>query len=434
MKTDLEYPVAFVLDDSGKFYVSLKGGAGATPSATATVEVIDTNGVALGQIWDFTDSVETYYERGVLGVALDPDFNTNHYLYTFYNHKSPAKIRIVRFEVQADTGTNPTIILDIDDPNTSGKHTGGNIHFRPGDPDYLYVTIGDRGVENHSVDLSNPWGKILRIHKNGSIPTDNPFYDDGDPSNLNDDRIWAYGLRNSFDFTFSFLNDSLYATENGENTMDEVNQISPMNDYGWPLCEGTSDYMGSCATPGLSAPITTFGQLATSLPSVTGILFYSHSLMPEFTNHMLVTTFTDGSIRDIELGNAPQYDTTLSANTIVNLALNSLVDILQGPHGCIYLLSGGFTTAGRIIKMCPDLSGVWDEAVEELELFPNPTQGKLHFSEHIETLQVLSFDGKLVLEKNVNAKEINLPSIPSGMYLIRAKNQHKTFFGKFVKQ
>ncbi len=434
VKTNLAFPVAFTMDDDAKFYVSMKGGAGAVPSAMATVEVIDTNGVTLGQIWDFTDSVETFYERGVLGVELDPDFNSNHYLYTFYNHKSPAKIRIVRFEVQADTGVNPTIILDIDDPNPAGKHSGGNIHFRPGDPDYLYVSIGDRGVEANATDLSNPWGKILRIHKSGSIPNNNPFYDDGDPLNGNDDRIWAYGLRNSFDFTFSFLNDSLYATENGQNTMDEVNQISPAHDYGWPLCEGTVDYTGSCATPGLTAPISTFGSLVSSLPSVTGVIFYDHTLMPEFTNHMLVATFTDGSIRDIELGNAPVYDTTFSSQSITDAQLTSLVDILQGPNGCIYLLSGGFTTAGKIVKMCPDPTSVEYIKFDELLVYPNPAKESIHFDESFQQFKIYNLEGRLVKSAAQVDRSVSIDDLPSGWYALKGLKDQQVFYGSFVKQ
>src|SRR5690606_10515021 len=119
-------------------------------------------------------------------------------------------------------GSNPQVIFDLEDTHIAGNHTGGNIHFGPDGK--LYIAIGDRAVQPNSQDLTNnAFGKILRINADGTIPTDNPFYDDGDPVIGFDDRIWSYGHRNQFDFTFSTVNDSLYSSENGLNTWDEVN-------------------------------------------------------------------------------------------------------------------------------------------------------------------------------------------------------------------
>src|SRR5690606_11212946 len=157
---------------------------------------------------------------GVLGVALDPDFANNNFVYVYYNHDNPDKVRVMRFTMSGGAGINPLIILDLDDAFAANNHVGGNIHFRPSEPDKIYIALGERAVTANAQLLSNPWGKILRINSDGSIPTDNPFYDDGDPTNGNDDRIWSFGHRNPFDFTFA-SNDSLYSSENGQNEQDE---------------------------------------------------------------------------------------------------------------------------------------------------------------------------------------------------------------------
>jgi glucose/arabinose dehydrogenase len=144
-----------------------------------------------------------------LGVELDPDFANNNYVYVFYNHTNfgADRIRVFRFTETNGIGSNPTLIFEVSDNFSAGNHTGGNIHFRPSDPNHLYISIGDRAVTANAQDLTKWAGKMLRVHKSGSIPTDNPFYDDGNPATGNDDRIWSYGLRNTFDFTFSTIND-----------------------------------------------------------------------------------------------------------------------------------------------------------------------------------------------------------------------------------
>ena len=71
--------------------------------------------------------------------------------YVFYNHASPAMIRVVRFTEVSGIGTNPTIIFQVTDPNTAGNHTGGNIHFRPSEPDKLYISIDFNSFINYFI-------------------------------------------------------------------------------------------------------------------------------------------------------------------------------------------------------------------------------------------------------------------------------------------
>lgn len=419
----LAYPVSFDIDNNDNFYVALKGGTNGA-AVNASVRVFDPAGNAIGLVWDFSDSTEVYFERGVLGVTLDPDFDNNKFVYVFYNHDVPAKMRVVRFEMVANNGTNPQIILDIDDPSSAGNHSGGNIHFRPSEPNNIYVSIGDRGNSANSQDTTNAFGKILRINSDGSIPTDNPFYDDGDVNNGFDDRIWALGLRNSFDFTFSTVNDSLYASENGHNNQDEVNQIMKGANYGWPECEGVLDYMGgSCATPGLSSPIEIFPSLGTALPAVTGVIMYDHSLMPWFTNHLLVGTYTDGTIRDLALTNGPAFNQLDSVETQFSGQLNKLVDLAQASDGCLFALSGGFTTNGRIVKICPQFDGVSSVNELQVKVYPNPTYGqiKIDTKTDITSCKIFSITGSLLL-RSADIHSIDISMLEPGNYLLQLSN------------
>lgn len=419
--TGLPYPVCFTIAPDGRYFVSCKGGV--TVAANAQVRTYSSSGTLAATLWDFTDSVEVYFERGVLGVEVDPNFSTNHYVYVFYNHKTPAKIRVVRFTEVAGVGTNPTIIFDVDDPNTAGNHTGGNIHFRPSEPDKLYISIGDRADDEFKAqDLARWEGKMLRINTDGTIPTDNPYYDDGNPSTGNDDRIWSWGHRNAFDFCFSTVNDSLYSSENGLNTQDEVNLVERGKNYGWPYCEGTGAYLGSCT--GYEAPLETWNA---PLPSLTGIIFYTSTVMPTYTNHLIVTDYNDGNVWNITLGNAPVYDQFVSRSLVTGLSFTSLTDIEQGADGCWYLLNGGYTASGKITRVCPVGMGLEEETLSNaIQVVPNPATNTISVSgNNASFVNVYDFNGKLVLVST--EKTVNIESLPKGVYQVRTDRSSTRF-------
>ncbi|HTL82742.1 MAG TPA: PQQ-dependent sugar dehydrogenase [Bacteroidia bacterium] len=408
--TGLQQPVAFdFTPDNANIYLTLKGD-GSTPSApgSAVIKKYTIGGTFVSNFYDLSDSVDSYFECGLLGIACDPDYLTNKYIYCYYVHflNNSERIRIIRLTDVADAGTNPQVILDIDitSYNIAGNHLGGNVHFRPSDPSHIYFTIGDLAYNqtssgNYASMLNKPFGKTLRIGKDpvpaGSdvhavgafscnVPTDNPFYDDGNPLTGNCDIIWTYGHRNPFDFCFNPNNDSMYNSENGLNTWDEMNMIHRGAYYGWNTCEG--NFMNSsttvpCNLTGDVRPIETWGA---PLPAVTGILFYTSSVMPEFTNHLLVADNDYARIYDITLSNGPVYDQFVSRNTWQDLA-GGLTTLKQGPEGCVYAMKGGYTTSGLIYKICP--SGLGTEEFENQyftlqQNVPNPfsTTSVIHYN------------------------------------------------------
>ncbi|HLG04082.1 MAG TPA: PQQ-dependent sugar dehydrogenase, partial [Bacteroidia bacterium] len=224
--TSLSYPVAFDFLPDGRVVLTQKGNAG-----DAQIKIYTAAYTYIGIFYDLSDSTNDDFERGLLGITVDPNFSSNHYIYAYYNHNynSDERIRLVRFTEVNNAGTDPTIIFDLDVANNiQGNHVGGNLHFRPSDSTHIYFTIGDLGSYqtnpslNYANKLTNPYGKHLRISKypNASPPTDNPYYDDGDPLATNCDWIWSYGHRNPFDFCFSPVTDTLYSSENGLNAWD----------------------------------------------------------------------------------------------------------------------------------------------------------------------------------------------------------------------
>ena len=391
--TGLQYPVHFDVSADQRYFITQKGGNSSGSCANGKILVYSNSGALLSTFYDLTDSVQCDFERGLLGLALDPGFSSNHYVYAYYNHKynGDERIRVVRFTESNNIGTNPLIILDINvAENIAGNHVGGIIEFKPTDATKLFVSIGDlaKGQSlaadtstNYADTKNTPYGKILRINTDGSIPTDNPFYDDGNVASGNDDRIWSYGHRNIFGLCFNPNNGSLYASENGYNKWDEVDFITPGNNYGWITCEGNYRYNSTsvlCSYPGLTNPIAEFG---TPLPGITGCLFYSSSVIPSLTNHLLIADNDNGRMYNLTLGNAPDYDIVTSNVQWADLTgtgEGGLTTLKQGPEGCIYAMNGGYTTNGKIYKICPSNLSLEENIVLSNELgqnYPNPSSG-----------------------------------------------------------
>lgn len=389
----LNYPVDFDWTPDGRYIVTSKGGSN-YPAVSALIRIYNPTGTLIGTFANLTDSVDADFERGLLGVAVDPNFAVNHYVYAYYNYRNPAQnrfaMRVVRYTEVSNVGTAPTLILNIQYATSvstfAGNHFGGIIAFRPSEPTKLYVQTGDLAYQqtnptlNYANKLTNPYGKILRINTDGTIPNDNPYYDDGNPATGTDDRIWSYGHRNLFGMCFSPVTDSMYSSENGLNAWDEFNIIHKGAHYGWATCEGdmiNSSTTTPCGLAGDVAPMETWGG---ALPSLTGCLYYFSSSMPEFNNHVLVADNDNGRIYDLTLGNAPAYDICTARTTLADITTGGLTTLRQGPiDGCIYAMKGGYTTTGAIYKICHTSTGVQQisgEPANELgQNYPNPTSG-----------------------------------------------------------
>ena len=327
----------------------------------STVRIYSNNGTYLKTFWNFSDSLySSGQESGVLGVCTDPNFISNHYVYIYYTHLSPASIRVVRFIENNNSGTNPQIILNHQQ-SQSGIHYSGNMHFGPDDK--LYISIGTGGTNTDAQLLTSPRGKILRINRDGTIPVNNPFYDDGNPLTGYDDRIWARGLRNSFDFCFSPYNDSLYSTENGT-SVDELNFIRKGKNYGWPICEGyCTPYIDSLKQP----------MYAASSYVPTGIIIYNGSAFPTLLGKIIFGSYGFQSLYIASLNAGLDSITSITPWAITG----RVTSLMKGSDGFIYALKYGFTNEGAILRIKPFVSGLgnqneYSDGYELSQNYPNP--------------------------------------------------------------
>ncbi len=226
--TGLTLPVDLGFLPDGRILVAEKNGA---------IKVIDQDGTVLDQPL-IKLSVNTLFERGVGGLAVDPQFATNGHIYVAYTTSS-VKDRLSQFTVvgnTADPGSEKVLLETADTVGTN--HRGGALAFGPDGT--LYWGKGDDNYGPNAQDLTNLHGKILRINPDGSIPSNNPVLPDGALP-----QIYAYGLRNPFRMTFTSTGELLVA-DVGDKKFEELNRVTAGGNYGWPGAEGvcTSDCAG----------------------------------------------------------------------------------------------------------------------------------------------------------------------------------------------
>ncbi len=204
---------------------------------------------------DIRNKVYPYGERGLLGLAFDPDYAKTGIFYVYYSTPGRHHSIVARYKVSA---TNP----DLADPNSEeilirltqpyGNHNGGMIAFGP--DKMLYIAFGDGGSGGDPKDngqfLGNFFSTILRIDPHGvktyRIPPDNPFK--GNKKGWKEE-IWAYGLRNPWRFSFDRLTKDLWCADVGQGAIEEIDLIVKGGNYGWRLYEGTRKYRTTKRTP-----------------------------------------------------------------------------------------------------------------------------------------------------------------------------------------
>jgi glucose/arabinose dehydrogenase len=311
-------------------------------------------------------------ERGLLGMALDPDFVDTGEFYLNYTDNS-GTTQIVRYQIEgAGTGSADPLIADASSPQTVlsigqpfPNHNGGCLQFGRND-DYLYVGTGDGGSGgdpgNRAQNGATLLGKMLRIDVRGqttyAIPPDNPFV--GNPAFL--DEIWDYGLRNPWRYSFDKLNGDLYIADVGQNNWEEVD-FEPFDsggavNYGWRLMEGAHCFNPptNCDDGTLTYPIHEYSHSVGI--SITGGHVYRGSEVAELYGEYFFADFGSARIwsltHDGSGGNVVVTDRTSQLAPGGGLFIGSISSFGEGPSGELYICDRGGATTGEIFKLVPD--------------------------------------------------------------------------------
>jgi len=206
----------------------------------------------------FPNTQSTDGEGGLLGLEINPkSFSTDHWLYVFRTTSSDNRISRFKYNPTTDTVTMSSEQVLLSGILKNKFHNGGRLRFSP-DGQFLFASTGDAQNGNNAQNKNSLNGKVLRIHPDGSIPSDNPF----------GNAVWSYGHRNPQGLAFDSQG-RLWEQEFGNSVMDETNLIQKGGNYGWPICEGTANGTGSCGQSGLIAPKHTYPVAQGSCSGIT---------------------------------------------------------------------------------------------------------------------------------------------------------------------
>jgi aldose sugar dehydrogenase len=282
-------------------------------------------------------------EGGLLGLALDPDFDDNHYLYLYYTYTEFLSTynKVVRF-TEKNNKLSEEMTL-VDKIPGAAVHDGGRIKF--GHEGKLYITTGDAANADSAQDLNSLAGKILRINSDGTIPVDNPF---------EDSLVYSLGHRNPQGLDWDPVTGKLVVSEHGPSgergvAHDEVNVIQAGKNYGWPIV------IGGEHVPNYLDPIIHTGD-NTWAPS--GASFYASENIPDWSGKYFVATLRGGHLRilDFDL----EKNEVISSEALFSNTFGRLRDASMGPDGNLYLLTSNRDGRGspaenddRILRLIP---------------------------------------------------------------------------------
>ena len=302
-------------------------------------------------------------ERGLLGVAVDPSFKSNHYIYVYYTFKkygvceqnttrSPVN-RVARYTLSDNNVASGEKVLINNIPSPNGNHNAGDLHF--GKDNYLYVSVGDGGCSfldktrcqnnNNASRYRNVLlGKVLRITRDGGIPATNPFQGTnsarcnvaGRTSPGNDCReTYARGLRNPFRMAFdpNAAGTRFNVNDVGGTTWEEIDRGKAGADYGWNVREGhcVTGSSTNCGAPprGMTNPIHDYNH-NTGCTSITGAAFVPNNVWPaRYNRSYLFGDYVCGKIFKLTPKSGGGYAKT---TFVTGLGRGGPVDMAFGPY------------------------------------------------------------------------------------------------------
>ncbi|WP_293309904.1 PQQ-dependent sugar dehydrogenase [Pedobacter sp. UBA5917] len=268
------------------------------------------------------NNIKAETKTGLLGMAIHPDFNKNHFIYIAHNYGDNKSLwlRVVRYEFKNDTLINPKTL--IEQIPAARNHTGCRLAF--GRDQKLYISTGDADQPILAQDLKTYNGKILRLNANGEIPADNPFV----KNDTAHKEIWSYGHRNPQGIAFEPQTNQFYATEHGPTGGDEINIIKKGGNYGWPVIHHQETKTGM---------ITPFLEYTPSIGPSEAV-FYHGNAFPQLKGNLLVACLRGESILRIEM----DKNKIVKQEVLLKKQYGRIRSLVVGPDGYLYISTSNF--------------------------------------------------------------------------------------------
>ena len=315
-----------------------------------------------------TLTVDSFFERGLLGIAFDPAFNASapgtDFVYLYYTvpaAQGGPYNNISRFEVTGDTivaGTRTEIFRF--NQLSAGNHNGGALHF--GTDGMLYAAHGENAVSSNSQVITNLLGKVVRINPNtfvagqpeSVIPGDNPTSFPGiagSPTGINR-AIWVVGLRNPYTFAVQPGTGRIHINDvgSGANSWEEVNHGLAGRNFGWAFQEGLNP--PPPGNPNYTYPVYTYPRAEGF--TITGGAFYNtpaHTFPADYLGDYIFGDLSTGNLRRLDAANSYQLQTTggVGGNNWAT-GFSAPVDVKIGPDGGLYVLQRGGAQGVRVVR------------------------------------------------------------------------------------
>ncbi len=269
-------------------------------------------------------------ETGLLGIALDPRFASDQWVYVYYSDSTDGRNRLIRIRADGDRAAEQETLFD-GLPTVNGYHNGGDLAF--GADGKLYLVAGEGHESDRAQDPNNFGGKVLRLNPDGSIPQDNPF----GPNS----PVFALGIRNSFGLCVDPTTGDLWETENGPDRDDEVNLIRAGENYGWPVQLGPGG-----SSKGFVDPVLVFPHVIVP----TGCAFFGGDVdpsLPPMTDQPGANLYFgdfSGNLHRATLS-APDYRSADGVEVVASFG-SGITDVRLGPDGFLYV-----TTQTSILRV-----------------------------------------------------------------------------------
>ena len=283
-------------------------------------------------------------QGGMQDIILDPEFITNKTLYLSFSSgtKAANATRVISAKLVGNSLQDINIIFTASPGKDTPHHFGARLALMPDQT--LLITVGEGfNFREQAQFLDNHFGKLIRINKDGSVPPDNPFVgrDDALP------EIWTYGHRNPQGLLVS-VDGTIWLHEHGPRGGDELNNIEPGKNYGWPAITHGMDYSGAYVSPyteadGMEQPVTYW------VPSIapSGFCEYLGDAFPQWQGNLFVAALAERSVRRLVMENGRVQ----LQETMFTELKQRIREVQSGPGGYLYLLTD--SEDGAVLRVLP---------------------------------------------------------------------------------